>query len=264
MSNVNAKSGEPPRTAAGVNGRPKTSGHQRRPENFFRNRLRGDTARWWFEHTFNDTMAPRGGRYTIIDRATAPGSSTGLSSFLGRTGLATQRVQTKGDTPIPIAARRAWRRAADGLSRPLAAKRRRARAGFDGTVAAGPAQSLRAASRDTGDSSSGVLEICSGKTVPFEIAEMSIHSLADDTSHFRSTGTPPLRIEPDHPCLHDQTPRPKAACGIPLPPSLPALLRKRGNDLRTPAAGIEAACSPSLTAAHRSRSRTYPAGKVKG
>jgi hypothetical protein len=166
--------------------------------------------------------------------------------------------------PFPIAARRAWRRAADGLSRPLAAKRRRARAGFDGTVAAGPAQSLRAASRDTGDSSSGVLEICSGKTVPFEIAEMSIHSLADDTSHFRSTGTPPLRIEPDHPCLHDQTPRPKAACGIPLPPSLPALLRKRGNDLRTPAAGIEAACSPSLTAAHRSRSRTYPAGKVKG
>jgi hypothetical protein len=69
-----------------------------------------------------------------------------------------------------------------------------------------------------------------------------------------------LRIEPDHPCLDHHSPGPEAACGISLPPSVPALPGKRGNDLRAPAARVEAARPSSFPAAARSRSRGYPPG----
>jgi len=67
-----------------------------------------------------------------------------------------------------------------------------------------------------------------------------------------------LRIEPDHPCLDHHSPGPEAACGISLPPTVPALPSKRGNDPRAAAARVEPARPSSFLAAARSRSRAYP------
>jgi hypothetical protein len=69
-----------------------------------------------------------------------------------------------------------------------------------------------------------------------------------------------LRIEPDHPGLDDDPSRAKAARGIPLPASAPALARERGNYLRAAAASVEPACATSFPATSRSRPSTYAAG----
>ena len=96
--------------------------------------------------------------------------------------------------------------------------------------------------------------------VPFEVAEMGVHGPAHRRAHLRTPRALPLRIEPDHPCLDHDPPRAEAACGISLPPTAPTLPRKRGNDLRAPAARVEPARPSSFPAAARSRSRTYAAG----
>jgi hypothetical protein len=67
-----------------------------------------------------------------------------------------------------------------------------------------------------------------------------------------------LRIEPNHPGLDHHSPRAEAACGISLPHALPARPSKRGSDLRTAAARVEAARPSSFPAATRTRSRSYP------
>ena len=100
----------------------------------------------------------------------------------------------------------------------------------------------------------------SGDPVSFEVAEMGIHGPARRRPHLRRPCAPPLRIEPDHPCLDHHPPCPEAARRIPLPPSVAALPRKRDNDLRTSVARVEPARCPSHPAAGRSRSGTYPAG----
>jgi hypothetical protein len=80
-----------------------------------------------------------------------------------------------------------------------------------------------------------------GNPVAFEVAEMSVHGPAHHCPHLRPPRALPLRIEPDHPCLDHHTPRAEVTCGIPLPASVPAHPRKRGNHLRTSAARIKAA-----------------------
>jgi hypothetical protein len=94
--------------------------------------------------------------------------------------------------------------------------------------------------------------------VPFEIAEMGIDGPAHRPAHLRSSRTPLLRIEPDHPRFHHHAPRPEAACGISLTPAVPTLPSKRGNDLCASAARVEPARPSSFPAAARSRSRAYP------
>ena len=87
---------------------------------------------------------------------------------------------------------------------------------------------------------------------------MGIDGPAHRRTHLRAPCATPLRIEPDHPCFDHHSPGPEAACGISLPPPVPALPSKRGNDLRAPAARIEATRPSSFPAAARSRSRAYP------
>jgi hypothetical protein len=94
--------------------------------------------------------------------------------------------------------------------------------------------------------------------VPFEIAEMSIHGPAHRPAHLRSSCAPLLRIEPDHPCFDHHATRPEATCGISLPPTVPALRSKRGNDLGAPAARVEPARPSYFPTAARSRPRAYP------
>jgi hypothetical protein len=89
---------------------------------------------------------------------------------------------------------------------------------------------------------------------------MSIDGPAHRRTHLRRPRAPRLRIEPDHPCLDHHAPRPEAASGISLPPTVPALPSKRGNDLRAPAACVEPARPSSFAAATRSRCRAYPPG----
>jgi hypothetical protein len=67
-----------------------------------------------------------------------------------------------------------------------------------------------------------------------------------------------LRIEPDHPCFDHHPPRAEAACGISLPPTVPTLPSKRGNDFRAAAARVEPARPSSFPAAARSSSGAYP------
>lgn len=93
---------------------------------------------------------------------------------------------------------------------------------------------------------------------------MGVHGPAHCNAHLRSPRAPPLRIEPDNPGFDHHTPRPEAACGISLPPTVPALPGKRGNDLRTPAACIEPARRSSFPAAARSRSRADPSRIAAG
>ena len=95
--------------------------------------------------------------------------------------------------------------------------------------------------------------------VPFEVTEMGVHRSAHCGPHLGPRAKP-LRIEPDHPCLDHHTTRAKAARGIPLPASVSTLLRKRGDDLRASAAGIEPPRAPSFPATARSRPSTYAAG----
>lgn len=89
---------------------------------------------------------------------------------------------------------------------------------------------------------------------------MGIDGPAHCPPHLRRPCAPPLRIEPDHPCLDHHPPRPEAACGISLPPTVPALPSERGNDFRAAAARVEPARPSSFPAAARSRSRAYPPG----
>jgi hypothetical protein len=93
--------------------------------------------------------------------------------------------------------------------------------------------------------------------IPLEIAKMGVHGPAHRSPHLRTSRAPLLRIEPDHPGLDHHSPRPEAACGISLPPTLRARPSERGNDFRAPAARVEPA-RPSFPAAGRSRSRTHP------
>ena len=95
-------------------------------------------------------------------------------------------------------------------------------------------------------------------TIPFKVTQMGIDGPAHRPAHLRTPCAPRLRIEPDHPRLDHHPPRPEAACGISLPPTVPALPSKRGNDLRAPATRVEPACPSSFPAAARSRSRAYP------
>ena len=97
-------------------------------------------------------------------------------------------------------------------------------------------------------------------TIPFKVTQMGIDGPAHCPAHLRPPCAPPLRIEPDHPCLDHHSPRPEAACGISLPPAFLALPSKRGHDLRTPAARVEPTRPSSFPAAARSRSRAYPPG----
>jgi hypothetical protein len=78
--------------------------------------------------------------------------------------------------------------------------------------------------------------------------------------HLSRPCAPPLRIEPDNPCLDHHPPRPEAACGISLPPTVPAWPSKRGDDLRASTARVEPTRPSSFPAAARSRPRTYPPG----
>jgi hypothetical protein len=96
-------------------------------------------------------------------------------------------------------------------------------------------------------------------TIPFKVAQMGIDGPAHRPAHLRPPCAPRLRIKPDHPCLDHHPPRPEAACGISLPPTLPALPSKRGNDLRAAAARVEPARPSFFPAAARSHSRAYPA-----
>src|SRR5271168_2829196 len=94
-------------------------------------------------------------------------------------------------------------------------------------------------------------------TIPFKVTQMGIDGPAHRPAHLRTPCATPLRIEPDHPGLDNDPPRSKPACGIFLPPTVPALPSKRRNDLRTPTAGVEPARPSSFPGAVRSRSRTY-------
>ena len=95
-------------------------------------------------------------------------------------------------------------------------------------------------------------------TIPFKVTQMGIHGPAHRPPHLRTPRTLTLRIEPDHPGLDHHSPRPEAACGISLPPTVRALRSKRSHDLRTAAPRVEAARPSSFPAAPRSRSRSYP------
>jgi hypothetical protein len=98
-------------------------------------------------------------------------------------------------------------------------------------------------------------------TIPFKVTQMGIDGPARRRpAYLRPPCAPRLRIEPDHPCFHHHPPRPEAACGISLPPTVPALSGKRGNDLRTPAACIEPACRSSFPASAGSRPSTNTTG----
>jgi hypothetical protein len=87
---------------------------------------------------------------------------------------------------------------------------------------------------------------------------MGVHGPAHRPAHLRPPRALRLRIEPDHPCLDHHPPSQKAARGISLPSTVPALPSQRGNDLRAPAARVEPARPSSFPAAARSRSRAYP------
>src|SRR5262245_49290700 len=87
---------------------------------------------------------------------------------------------------------------------------------------------------------------------------MGIDRPAYRPARLRTSRALPLRIEPNHSGLDHNTTGAEATCGIPLPPSVLAMPRKRGNDLRSPAARVEAARPSSFPAAARSRSGTYP------
>jgi len=93
---------------------------------------------------------------------------------------------------------------------------------------------------------------------------MGIDGPAHSPAHLRGSGAPLLRIEPDHPCLDHHSPCPEPACGISLPPTVPALPSNRGNDLRAAAARVEPARGSSPPAVARSRSRAYPPGIAAG
>jgi hypothetical protein len=88
---------------------------------------------------------------------------------------------------------------------------------------------------------------------------MSVHGPAHRRSHL---GAPrdTLRIEPDYPGLDHHTTRAETARRISLPPPVPTLPSKRGNDLRAPAARVEPARPSPFPAAARSRSRACPPG----
>jgi hypothetical protein len=92
-------------------------------------------------------------------------------------------------------------------------------------------------------------------TIPFKVTQMGIDSPADRRSHLRTPRATPLGIEPHDPRLDHHSPGSEAACGISLPPTLPALPSKRGHDLRAPAARVEPARPCSFPAAARSHSR---------
>ena len=87
---------------------------------------------------------------------------------------------------------------------------------------------------------------------------MGIDGLVHRPARLRASCATPLRIEPNHPSFDHHPPGPEAACGISLPLTVPALLSKRGNDLRAPATRVEPARPSSFPAAARSRSRAYP------
>ena len=95
-------------------------------------------------------------------------------------------------------------------------------------------------------------------TIPFKVTQMGIDGPAHRPAHLRTPCATPLRIEPDYPGFDNDPPRSKPACGISLPPTVPALPSKRRNDLRAPAAGVEPARHSSFPAAARSRSKTHP------
>src|SRR5215813_10537151 len=76
-------------------------------------------------------------------------------------------------------------------------------------------------------------------TVPFKVTQMGIDGPAHRPAHLRPAYATPLRIEPDHPGLDHHSPRPEAACGISLPPTVRALASKRGPDLRAPATCVK-------------------------
>jgi hypothetical protein len=95
-------------------------------------------------------------------------------------------------------------------------------------------------------------------TIPFKVTQMGIDSPAHGPAHLRRPRALRLQIEPDHPCFHHHPPRPEAACGISLPPTVRALPSERGNDLRASAARVEPARPSSFPAAGRSRCRAYP------
>jgi hypothetical protein len=95
-------------------------------------------------------------------------------------------------------------------------------------------------------------------TIPFKVTQMGIDGPAHRPAHLRAPCATPLRIEPDHPRLDHHSPRPEAACGISLPPTVLAMPSKRGDDLRAPAPRVEPARPSSFPAAARSWSRAYP------
>jgi hypothetical protein len=87
-----------------------------------------------------------------------------------------------------------------------------------------------------------------------------IYCSAHSCPHLGPPHTFPLRIKPDHPCLNHHTTRTEAACGIPLPTSVPTLSGKRGNYLSAAATRVEPACASSFPAAAGSLPSTYAAG----
>ena len=86
----------------------------------------------------------------------------------------------------------------------------------------------------------------------------------DGPAHHAASLRPPyalyLRIKPDYPGLDHHATRAETARGISLPPPIPTLPSKRGNDFRAPAARVEPARSSPFPAAARSRSQAYPPG----
>jgi hypothetical protein len=83
---------------------------------------------------------------------------------------------------------------------------------------------------------------------------MGVHGPAHCPPHLRSSRAQLLRIEPDHSGFDDDPPRSKPARGISLPPAVPPLPSKRGNDLRAPATRVE----PTRPASFPATGRTYP------
>ncbi len=95
-------------------------------------------------------------------------------------------------------------------------------------------------------------------TIPFKVTQMGIDGPAHRPAHLRPPCAPRLRIEPDYPRLDHDPSRSETAGGISLPATICALSRKRGDDLRAPAARVEPARPCSFPAVTRSRSRAYP------
>jgi hypothetical protein len=95
--------------------------------------------------------------------------------------------------------------------------------------------------------------------VPFEVTEMGVYRLHCRT-HLRRLGAPPLRIEPNHPCLDHHTTSAETARGIPLPASVSTLSGKRSDDLRAAATCVEPPRASSFPGIPRSPLRTYAAG----